>query len=77
LRSRQRSADCPESCEDLWQSHKYTALGNAQFFNVTAGNENVDFRRPLRDASNMQSQFTTLEQILLGHLECPVCKQYG
>jgi hypothetical protein len=32
--------DCPESDEDLrlYKTSKFTALGNAQFLNVTAGN---------------------------------------
>jgi E3 ubiquitin-protein ligase SIAH1 len=41
-----------------------------------SGNENNAIRGTLRVASNMQSQFTRLEQILLSQLECPVCMQY-
>ena len=36
----------------------------------------MEFREPLRDASNMQSEFTNVEQFILSQLECPVCTQY-
>ena len=36
----------------------------------------MEFRKPLLGTSNTQPQFTSVEQILLSQLECPVCMEY-
>ena len=53
-------------------------MGNYQYFISSCLQETKisTFRELLRGASNMQSQFNSVEQIVLRQLECPVCMEY-
>ena len=53
----------------LWKHQKFSS----SYFQKT---KILIFPETLRGASNMQSQFTSLEQILLSQLECPDCMEY-
>jgi hypothetical protein len=59
------------------ENYEQSLLGNYHYFNSPCFQETEVYTIsvPLRCASNMQSQFTNLEQIL-NQLECPVCMVY-
>jgi len=60
------------------KNYEKSLLRNYQYFNSSCFQETKIYtiNGLRRGASNMQSQFTSVEQILLSQLECPVCMEY-